>query len=112
MVETAGPIPDGALEQFLAGITIEEGHLARAKRAVVKSASTRRSVLEIVLCEGKKREVRQMCRAAGISVERLIRTRFGPVRLGTLAAGKSRQLSAEEVAALKETVSRAKKPLP
>jgi 23S rRNA pseudouridine2605 synthase len=111
-VETDGPIPPKAAESLLAGITIAEGHLAAARRVGVKSASAGHSVLEVVLCEGKKREVRQMCRAVGIPVKRLIRTRFGPVRLGRLAVGEARELSAREVALLRKTLAAAKKALP
>jgi len=111
-VETDGPIPPQAAESLLAGIPIAEGHLAAARRVAVKSASARHSVLEVVLCEGKKREVRQMCRAVGIPVKRLVRTRFGPVCLDRLAVGEARELSAREVALLRKTAAAAKKTLP
>jgi len=112
LVETDDLLPDGLVETFLAGVTIPDGHFARARRVAVKSSAPGHSVLEVVLCEGKKREVRHMCRAVGISVKRLIRTRFGPVRLGRLAPGKARELSADEIAELRKSAAGPKKPLP
>jgi 23S rRNA pseudouridine2605 synthase len=56
--------------------------------------------VRLVLAEGRKREVRRMLEAVGLPVRRLVRTRVGPVRLGRLAPGALRDLSAEEVRAL------------
>jgi 23S rRNA pseudouridine2605 synthase len=112
LVESDGLLPEGTVESLLAGVTIPDGHLARARRATVKSSAEESPLLEVVLCEGKKREVRHMCRALGISVKRLIRTRFGPIRLGLLAPGKARELTPEEIARLRESAAGLKKALP
>ena len=52
--------------------------------------------MEITIAEGRTREVRRLCEALGLQVERLVRTKFGPVKLGSLAAGKTRSLTARE----------------
>jgi 23S rRNA pseudouridine2605 synthase len=52
--------------------------------------------LELTIAEGKTREVRRLCEALDLKVERLVRTRFGPVKLGSLEAGKTRALTARE----------------
>lgn len=52
--------------------------------------------LELTIAEGKTREVRRLCEALGLRVERLVRTRFGPVKLGSLESGKTRPLTARE----------------
>ena len=52
--------------------------------------------LEIVIAEGRTREVRRVCEALGLVVERLVRTKFGPVKLGSLESGKTRPLTARE----------------
>jgi 23S rRNA pseudouridine2605 synthase len=52
--------------------------------------------LELTIAEGKTREVRRLCEALGLQVERLVRTKFGPVKLGTLESGKTRPLTGRE----------------
>jgi 23S rRNA pseudouridine2605 synthase len=52
--------------------------------------------LELTIAEGKTREVRRLCEALGLRVERLVRTKFGPVKLGSLESGKTRALTARE----------------
>ena len=52
--------------------------------------------LEITITEGRNREIRRFCDALGLSVERLVRTRFGPVLLGALRPGESRPLTGKE----------------
>jgi 23S rRNA pseudouridine2605 synthase len=52
--------------------------------------------LEITITEGRTREVRRLCEALGLEVERLVRTKFGPVKLGTLESGRTRPLTARE----------------
>lgn len=57
--------------------------------------------LTIIIHQGKNRQVRRMCAAAGLTVKRLIRVREGELRLGDLRKGSWRELSDREVAALK-----------
>ena len=52
--------------------------------------------LEITIAEGRNREIRRFCEAIGLTVERLVRTRFGPVALGSLPSGESRPLTGRE----------------
>ena len=54
-------------------------------------------VLSVVIHEGRNRQVRRMCAAAGLKVRRLKRVREGALRLGTLPPGKWRRLTAEEL---------------
>ena len=77
------------------GIELEDG-LAVAKRARVVKIGRDRWELEIVLTEGKKREVRRMCSAMGLAVERLVRTKYGPVTLGELPTASQRPLTPKE----------------
>jgi 23S rRNA pseudouridine2605 synthase len=64
----------------------------------------RDSWLRVVLREGRKRQIRVMCDAVGLSVIRLVRSRVGPVDLGDLAAGDARRLTDDEEAALMSTM--------
>ena len=59
-----------------------------------------RAAVKLVITEGRKREVRRMLDAVGLPVRRLIRLRVGPVKLGHLHAGDTRELTAEEVRTL------------
>lgn len=59
----------------------------------------------LTITEGRKREVRRLCEALGLTVERLVRTRYGPVELGRLASGKSRSLTAGELRELTRLTS-------
>lgn len=56
--------------------------------------------LEMVLHEGRNRQIRRLMHAAGHRVRRLVRTAVGPIALGTLAAGEGRELDGAEVTAL------------
>lgn len=63
---------------------------------------TGKNTLSIIIHQGKNRQVRRMCAAAGLAVTRLIRVREGKLLLGSLPRGCWRPLSKEEVAALRE----------
>ncbi|HMH26825.1 MAG TPA: pseudouridine synthase [Gemmatimonadaceae bacterium] len=52
--------------------------------------------VELTIAEGKTREIRRLCEALSLEVLRLVRTKFGPVKLGTLESGKTRALTARE----------------
>jgi 23S rRNA pseudouridine2605 synthase len=65
--------------------------------------------LELTIAEGRTREVRRLCEALGLQVERLVRTRFGPVKLGSLEPGQMRPLTAREREIIAALVSGDKK---
>jgi 23S rRNA pseudouridine2605 synthase len=56
-----------------------------------------RVVLEIILHEGRNRQIRKMCEELGLEVARLKRTAIGPLRLGMLQPGEWRYLTRQEV---------------
>ena len=87
----ANEAPDAMMD----GIELDDG-LAVAKRARAVKIGRDRWELEIVLTEGKKREVRRMCSAVGLAVERLVRTKYGPISLGDLPTGSQRPLTPKE----------------
>jgi len=90
---------DVAVEQARFGVELEDG-LVRPKKIQATRIGRGRWELTITISEGRNREVRRMCEALGLEVDRLIRVKFGPVELGDLPAGKVRSLTKAERAGL------------
>ena len=84
-----------AAREFRRGIELEDGPV-RPRDVAVRSVGNRRWEIELTITEGRTHEVRRACEAAGLRVERLVRTRFGPVELGILPPGSVRPLTATE----------------
>jgi len=99
-VVVAGRPERDALKKLLQGVHLAEG-AARAERVETKSTHGDSTVLELVLREGKNREIRRILARVGHKVLRLTRVAVGPVRLGTLPSGGYRRLTGEEVTALR-----------
>jgi 23S rRNA pseudouridine2605 synthase len=110
-IDPGGEIPPASLAALKAGTRLPDGYLVKAEKVRSIAGGGSGVLVDLVICEGKKREVRLMCRAAGIPVARLVRVRFGPVRLGRLAPGRHRPLAARELEELRKSASRRKKPL-
>lgn len=91
------PIGERDLERLRRGVELEDGPTAPAQ-------VTRRGdrEVEIVLREGRNRQVRRMLEAVGNEVAALRRVGFGPLRIGRLKEGSSRRLSQDEIARLRE----------
>jgi 23S rRNA pseudouridine2605 synthase len=87
------------LVRLTEGIDLDDGPAA-AVRARVLDRSGGESLVEIVMAEGRKREVRRMLAAIGHPVTRLVRTAIGPITDRKLRAGKWRALSIDEVRSL------------
>lgn len=93
-----------ALAKKLAEGVVADGELLRAKHARVLRAGEKNTWLEIVLDEGKNRQIRRMLDHFGIAVLRLMRVAVGPVMLGQLAKGKWRRLTVTEKSELDRAV--------
>ncbi len=78
------------------GITAEDDDVLHARRATLLRSGQKNSWLEIILDEGKNRQIRRMLAARNIEVLRLIRIAIGPLQLGKLAKGAHRPLTPEE----------------
>ena len=78
-----------------------DGYTIRPPRVKLIRADGRKAKFQITIHEGRNRQVRRMCEAAGMTVTRLKRVREGNLSLGDLPLGKWRYLSAEEVNSLK-----------
>lgn len=92
-----GTLADETLIRTLqAGVRARDGEMLHAKRASLVRRSDRKSWLEIVLDEGRNRQIRRMLESLGVEVLRLIRIAIGPLALGDLQKGSVRSLTAEE----------------
>lgn len=103
LAEVRGNPSPSALASLRSGIMLEDGP-ARARSVRVRGRASSRSQIEIVLTEGRKREVRRMFESIGHPVVQLVRVGYGPIDLGDLAIGKSRPLSPGEIGKLLEAV--------
>lgn len=86
-----GRVDGGTLRKLLEGVELEDGHA----RAVTARPAPGGAV--VVLAEGRKREVRRLFKALDRTVERLVRTRLGELKLGDLPVGGFREVSAKEL---------------
>lgn len=93
-------IPDAALLARLQKGVESEGEVLRARHVQLLRAGSRNAWLEIVLDEGRNRQIRRLLAACGVGVLRLMRVSVGELQLGALAKGKWRLLTADEVDAL------------
>lgn len=93
-------VPDSALLQKIAAGIDDDGEVLTAQRVTLLRHGQRNAWLEIVLDEGRNRQIRRLLAAFDIGVLRLLRVAIGPLALGELPKGHWRHLSAEEIAAL------------
>ena len=91
--------PGKWVDQLTEGVDLDDG-MAAARRARVVDTLKGRTMVEIVMIEGRKREIRRMCSALGHEVVRLVRTAIGPISDRQPKPGTWRHLEPEEVAAL------------
>ncbi len=92
-----------AIRALREGLELDDGPV-HVIGAYAEAAGNGRWLLEIVLTEGRNREVRRICELLDLDVERLVRTAFGPIRLGKLETGSFRPLSPHERRELSEIV--------
>ena len=88
------------LETLERGLRTTSGEILSAKRASLLRSGDKHSWIELVLQEGKNRQIRRMLDALGVEVLRLVRVAIGPLQLGELAKGAHRALRAFEKEAL------------
>jgi pseudouridine synthase len=91
---------DEAAREARLGVELEDG-VVHPRRVAARRLGRDRWEFEVTITEGRKREVRRLCSALGLGVERLVRVRFGPVELGDLPSGQTRPLSPRERSALR-----------
>lgn len=93
-------IDEEQLIKLETGVTLDDGTKTAPAQVTVIHKEQGRVVLEMILHEGKNREIRRMCEALGLEVARLKRTQIGGVKMGMLKQGDWRDLTEKEVKAL------------
>lgn len=96
VVQVDGTPKGAVLRRLTHGVELDDGP-ARAQSARLIDSNGDRSLIELVMVEGRNREVRRMMEEIGHPVHRLVRTAIGPITAPRLGQGQSRRLSAEEV---------------
>ena len=105
LVKASTLLSDEQLDQLRRGVDLSDGP---TRPALVKRIrdSGKYTFLELTISEGRNRQVRRMLEAVGSKVLKLVRTEIGPLTLEGLKIGASRELTAQEVAALKKAAKR------
>ncbi|MDH7490465.1 MAG: pseudouridine synthase [Anaerolineae bacterium] len=103
-VRVAGRPTEDVIRAWSRGIVLDGVKTRPAQVKVLKSEGSD-TWLQVIMQEGKKRQIRRIAAALGHPVRALVRVRIGPVRLGRLAPGEWRPLTPKEVAALRKAAS-------
>ena len=98
-VKTATKLSEAQIDQLRHGVQLTDGPTRPATVTILRE-TPKYSHLELVLTEGRNRQVRRMIEAAGSKVLKLVRTAIGPIRIGDLPIGCWRELTQEEVRSL------------
>lgn len=101
MAEVTGKPSKATLKSLTSGVELDDGP-ARAESARLVDSQPDRSLVEVVMVEGRNREVRRMFSAVGHEITRLVRTAIGPISDPSLQPGESRRLTAGEIKHLLE----------
>jgi 23S rRNA pseudouridine2605 synthase len=108
VAEVDGALGRETIEQLLAGVTLEDGPVQVTDARVIthgQGGAKGRTLVELVIHEGRNRIVRRLLEHVGHPVRRLTRTHIGPVELGQLRPGTVRELSADELGRLLDSAS-------
>ena len=104
VAEVEGEVYRRVLKQLLEGVTLDDGPVTVRKARIVE-ASASKSIVELVIHEGRNRIVRRLLDHVGHPVRRLTRTAIGPVVLGRMKPGEMRELTLDELGELLDRAS-------
>ena len=102
VAEVDGRLTKAVLRRLTDGVTLDDGPVTVSSARLV-SVQGERSIVELVIHEGRNRIVRRLLDSVGHPVRKLTRTRIGPVALGQLKNGELRDLSNAELGELLDT---------
>lgn len=95
-----GVVSQATLRRLMQGVELEDGPIAADRARIIGEPSGGRTIVELTLHSGRNRIVRRMMAEVGHPVLELVRRQFGPLHLGSLPAGRMRDLTRDEVGAL------------
>ncbi len=98
--------PDEAqLEAWRRGVVLEDGYKTAPAQVRFEAAQGKGALVRVIMGEGRKRQIREICRQLGLPVVRILRVRIGSLRLDNLKARQWRYLTMKEVEGLKKPAS-------
>ncbi|WP_134768781.1 pseudouridine synthase [Nocardioides sp. 1609] len=103
VAEVEGRVTKETVATLLAGVELDDGPV-RPTQVRIVAAQQGKSIVELVIHEGRNRIVRRLLDHLGHPVQKLSRIQLGPVRLGGLPAGELRELTNDELGALLDSV--------
>ena len=99
VAEVDGEVTKATLRKLTDGVTLDDGPVTVSRTRIVQHG-TGKTIVEVVIHEGRNKIVRRLFEHVGHPVKRLSRTRIGPVRLGQLKSGELRDLTLDELGEL------------
>ncbi|PKN84284.1 MAG: pseudouridine synthase [Chloroflexi bacterium HGW-Chloroflexi-8] len=105
MVLVASRPDDDQLDIWRRGVVLEDGFKTAPAKVSVSKFQGKGAWLNVTMQEGHKRQIREICKAIGLGVVKLIRVRISVINLGNLKSGEWRYLNDEEVKNLKNSAS-------
>jgi len=99
VAEVEGELGRQTVQRLLDGVVLEDGRVTVSQARVVQ-ATKQRTIVELVIHEGRNRIVRRLLDHVGHPVRRLTRTVIGPLQLGSLKEGELRELTVDELGAV------------
>jgi 23S rRNA pseudouridine2605 synthase len=104
VAEVEGEVYQRTIKQLLAGVVLDDGPVTVSSAKMIATAKDK-SIVELVIHEGRNRIVRRLLDEVGHPVRKLSRTQFGPVSLMGLPEGETRELTLDELGELLEAAS-------
>jgi len=100
IARVSGSVTPQTIAKLTRGVVLEDGVIAADKARLLSRGAGGDSLVEVTLHSGRNRIVRRMLAAVGHPVTDLVRRQFGPLHLGTLAVGQTRDLTRDELGEL------------
>ena len=104
LLEVKGSVSKEVAEALRQGVELDDG-VAKVDKLTVLAGQPGRTLLDVVIHDGRNQILRRMAAATGLTVERLIRIGIGPIKLGELTPGKWREIKGAELISLQKALS-------